>query len=190
MLTRIVFLGVMGERFGKGWNLAVSSPSEALNLIDVNIGGGVKKWIRENLETYSHYRVICKYENGIEEDIDEKEYFLERKLVEIRFEPILAGAGAVGRIVVGAVLMIASPVLGPWAFQVGLSMVIGGVIEALTPRPHMDKVDQSERKDKTSYYFNGPVNTTQQGVPVPLIYGRNVLVGSHVVSAKFVVEDK
>ena len=66
-----------------------------------------------------------------------------------------------------------------------LIVMMGGITELLSPRPK--KTDQSARQDGTSYFFDGPVNTTQQGVPVPLIYGR-VLVGSQAISAKVTVD--
>ncbi|MNL81044.1 Bacteriophage lambda tail assembly protein I [compost metagenome] len=40
-----------------------------------------------------------------------------------------------------------------------------------------------------SYNFNGPVNTTAQGNPVPLLYGR-MIVGSSVISAGIYAEDQ
>lgn len=56
----------------------------------------------------------------------------------------------------------------------------------LTPKTSNNQ-QTSERKDKTSYYFDGPANTTMQGVPVQLIYGR-ALVGSHGISAALTID--
>lgn len=42
--------------------------------------------------------------------------------------------------------------------------------------------------NRSSYIFNGPVNLTAQGNPVPLCYGR-MIIGSVVVSAGLSVED-
>jgi len=67
----------------------------------------------------------------------------------------------------------------------GASMLISGIAAMLAPKPQ--KQEQTERKDKTSYFFDGPTNTTVQGVPVQLIYGR-CLVGSHAISAKVSVD--
>ena len=63
----------------------------------------------------------------------------------------------------------------------GASLIMGGVIELLTPQ---QKVTSSgDSADNTpSYNFNGPVNTTAQGHPVPLAYGE-VMTGSAVISA-------
>ena len=40
-----------------------------------------------------------------------------------------------------------------------------------------------------SYNFNGPVNTTAQGNPVPLLYGE-MFVGSATISAGIYSEDQ
>jgi predicted phage tail protein len=97
------------------------------------------------------------------------------------------GASAGLRFVVGAVIAVVGAYFGQtWAVNIGVGLMVGSVIEMLTPKPKMP--DTSERKDKTSYYFDGPVNTTAQGVPVPLIYGHNVRVGSHAISAQVTVD--
>lgn len=41
---------------------------------------------------------------------------------------------------------------------------------------------------KNSSYFDGPQNTVEQGAPVQLIYGDEILVGSQLVSLKLSVE--
>ena len=193
MLTKVILEGVMGNKFGRTWNLAVSSPSEALRMIDAN-KPGLANWVRQNKAIYDRYRVVCTYETGNKEDIGETDYLMERKVKVIRFVPIPAGAGAVGKIVVGAVLVVAGFVaggpsnpLGSFLINMGASMIIGGIIQALTPMPKRQERDQSSDGRFDSNYFNGPVNTDQQGSPVPIPYGR-VLVGSHAISATLTID--
>jgi predicted phage tail protein len=50
------------------------------------------------------------------------------------------------------------------------------------------KNPQTKPNDTASYLFNGPVNTTEQGNPVPVLYGR-LIVGSQVVSASVCAYD-
>lgn len=178
MLTKIIIEGAMGAKFGRVWNLAVSTPQEALRLIDAN-KPGLLNWIRQNAAIYDRYKVVCTYENDRKEHLDEASFGLLRRAKVIRFVPIPLGAGAAVRIIVGVALIISSFYGGgPWALSAGISMVLGGVIQALTPIPKKKDSGASTQ----SNYFNGPENTIQQGVPVPLIYGR-CLVGSHAISA-------
>jgi predicted phage tail protein len=175
----------MGRRFGKEWDLAVSTPAEALQLIEAN-STGFGAWVRTKQAQYASYRVTVTDKNGKKMTLNDATFGLNRsRPAVIRFTPITKGASAVARMVVGAALMISAIWLGPPAFWAGASMFVGGLIEVLSPTPKVDEGSASD--DGTSYYFNGPVNTSAQGIPVPLIYGR-CLVGSQAVSAHIAIE--
>jgi predicted phage tail protein len=112
--------------------------------------------------------------------------------------PVMAGAGATGRIIAGVLLVavaIAFPLIGATAAQVaagmtisavsanialvGASLIIGGVAQLLTPIP---KIGGAEDDPRESYSFSGVQNVSRQGVPVPIVYGE-MIVGSIVISA-------
>lgn len=196
MLTKVILEGEMGKKFGREWAFDITSPAEALRMVDAN-SPGVFIWIKSNLAKYEAYRVVCKYENGTEEELDKDSYVLQGKPTEIRFVPLIEGAGGKwGRVILGAVLVVVGfaitfftqgfgGAIGSYFIQAGVAMMIGGIIQALTPQPKKEQEMQS--KDLTSHFFDGPVNTTEQGVPVQLIYGE-VLVGSHAISAEVTVD--
>lgn len=193
MLTNVILEGPMGKACGRKWAFEVSSPAEALRMVEAN-KPGVFIWIRKNLEKYASYKVICKYENGREEELDKDSYVMSGNPTEIRFVPLIEGAGAVGRIILGAVLVVVglfttifTAGTSSYLVAMGVSLMLGGVIELLTPQPKMNN-NEEERKNKTSHFFDGPVNTTEQGVPVQLIYGDKVLVGSHAISAQVTID--
>jgi predicted phage tail protein len=112
---------------------------------------------------------------------------------EIQIVPVMAGAGAIGRILLGiALIAVASVVtfgtagglfaagaLNAAVFGLGASLVLGGIAQLLTPTP---KTDEDEGDPKKSFSFSGIQNTTRAGVPVPVVYGE-MLVGGIVVSA-------
>jgi predicted phage tail protein len=110
---------------------------------------------------------------------------------EIKIVPVVAGAGAVGRIIagvllIGAALIIGQPWLGATAYGLivgtGASLVLGGVSQLLSPVPTVPQGPNTEQDPRKSYSFSGVQNTSRQGVPVPVVYGET-LVGSVVVSA-------
>jgi predicted phage tail protein len=68
--------------------------------------------------------------------------------------------------------------LGSMMSSVGMMMVAGQLLQMLSPQP--DTGDAEERAE--NYLFSGAVNTTRQGGPVPLVYGR-ILTGSSTISA-------
>jgi predicted phage tail protein len=114
---------------------------------------------------------------------------------DIKIIPVIAGAGAVGRILAGIAIIafaivtagagIAGLGLGfsaSTAISIGLvgaSLVIGGIAQLLTPSPTTSKDEGDPRK---SFSFSGVQNTSRAGLPVPVVYGE-MLVGSVVVSA-------
>jgi predicted phage tail protein len=72
-------------------------------------------------------------------------------------------------------------------YSVGTSMILGGVAQMIAPTAKAQ--DPSERpENQPSYVFNGAVNTTAQGHPVPVGYGR-LIVGSAVISAGIDVDE-
>jgi len=124
----------------------------------------------------------------------------------ISFVPVVAGAGAAGRIIIGVALIalsfgIASLAAGAalagslsgfalqavaFATQAGLlagiGLALGGVAQLLTPTPKLTQGADSESDPRKSYSFSGVQNTSRAGVPVPVVYGET-LVGSVVISA-------
>jgi predicted phage tail protein len=74
----------------------------------------------------------------------------------------------------------------------GASMVLGGISSLLTTPPAQTQATQPTAMappgNNPSFLFNGVTNNSQQGGPVPLVFGTH-LVGSIVVSAALVAED-
>ena len=102
--------------------------------------------------------------------------------------PVMAGAGAAGRIIAGVALIALALFVPLVAFGValnsvvlgiGASLAIGGIAELLTPIPKIGGAEDDPRK---SYSFSGVQNVSRQNVPVPIVYGE-MIVGSIVISA-------
>lgn len=70
----------------------------------------------------------------------------------------------------------------------GASLVLGGVIQLLSPQPSGIASKQST-DNRASYAFVGVTNTAAQGYPVPLLYGRR-RIGGAIISAGIYVEDQ
>jgi predicted phage tail protein len=112
----------------------------------------------------------------------------------IKFVPVIAGAGKVGSIIAG-VALIALAIINPFGAAaiygasiasivggIGVSLVLGGVAQLLTPTPTMPTGSDSNSDPRRSYGFSGIQNTSRQNTPVPICYGE-IIVGSIVVSA-------
>jgi hypothetical protein len=72
--------------------------------------------------------------------------------------------------------------LGNALIMSGIAMFLGGVFQLLFP-PSSAKAQEAEKSgSRPNYLFSGIVNTTRQGGPVPVRYGR-MIVGSQLISA-------
>jgi predicted phage tail protein len=188
MLRKIKLYGKLAKFIGhRVLEADVASAAEAVRFLVANWPGA------RSAHGDQHYRVsIGTY------DIDLEELHHPAGAAPISFVPVVAGAGAAGRIIVGVLLVavaIAFPLIGVGAAAIaagttvgavsasialtGLSLIIGGISQLLTPTPTTSKDEGDPRK---SFSFSGIQNTNRAGVPVPVVYGET-LVGSVVISA-------
>jgi len=187
MLTKVYLEGPMGKKFGREWELAANTPSEALRIINANVGN-LFTWIKQNLKIYERYRVVVKKSGCKHEALDSDTFGTTHNIESIRFIPLIAGAGGIIKAVIGVALIVYGTMTGnALALKMGWSMVISGVIEALIT-PNTGKKRDGSGSTTNSHFFNGAVNTQEQGRAVPPIYGR-VLVGSQAISAKLSIDD-
>ena len=185
MLRKIKLYGKLAKFIGhRVLKADVATAAEAVRFLVAN-------WPEvERHMADQHYRVsIGTY------DIDLEELHHPAGAAPISFVPVVAGAGAVGRILAGIAIIafaivtagagIAGLGLGfsaSTAISIGLvgaSLIIGGIAQLLTPTPSTSTDEGDPRK---SFSFSGIQNTNRAGVPVPVIYGET-LTGSVVISA-------
>jgi predicted phage tail protein len=192
-MKTIILLGELGKRYGRKHMLDVKSPAEAVRALCANFKD-FAAFVSASADRNVGYRVLNKREEVGEDELHNP------ASQRITIAPVVAGAGGtVGKILLGAALIAASflvpglaavtlfgsTTLATVAFSVGVSLALGGIAQMLAPQP---KFDGPQEEQQPSYVFNGAVNTSAQGQPVPVGYGRMV-VGSAVISAGISVED-
>ena len=178
-MTRILLSGSLAQKFGRKFDrlLETGTAREAFSALQHTVEG-FEEFIRDSARRGLRFAIFRNREN-INED-----GFTLSGTTEIRIVPVIAGSknGGLLQTVVGVALMVSSIWLGPVAFSMGLAMTLGGVAQMLTPTPKApDQQEQASSENKPSYLFNGAFNSTQQGLPVPVVYGK-MLVGSSIVS--------
>ena len=103
---------------------------------------------------------------------------------DIKIIPIIHGEGfwksvlGLGVTIIGGAI----PVVGPWIQRVGVSLMIDGITDMLTPDPKPNNVQRQEDPQDPSFVFTGLLNNSKQGVPINIVYGET-LIGSTVVSS-------
>lgn len=65
-------------------------------------------------------------------------------------------------------------VMASAGMMLATNLALGGISQLLAPGPETDK------KQNEGYLFNGPVNTMQQGMPIPVCYGELRIGGAPV----------
>ncbi|EHZ3106994.1 tail assembly protein [Escherichia coli] len=135
-------------------------------------------------------------ESWLERNVKECQYPVTGDV--IRIVPVIIGSKKAGLLqtILGAVLVAVGAVLNftPWAaaspflYKFGAAMMIGGVVQMLSPQPAGLASKQSS-DNRASYAFGGVTNTAAQGYPVPLLYGRRQ-IGGAIISAGIYVEDQ
>lgn len=180
VLREVRLYGSLGRQFGRLFRLAVATPAEAAQALCAVVPGFRNAFIGRDGRAQYHVFVGRR---AARRDLAAEQ--CEEPLGQaepIRFVPVVAGAKRAGlrEIVIGGVLLWAS--FGDFGFtgvlaNIGFGLVIGGVIQMLSPQ----RVKQPITENVASYAFDGPVQTTEQGGPVPVAMGR-VICGSTVVS--------
>lgn len=180
----------MARNFGRHWHLKVKSVKQALELIEAN-RPGFKRWMKNNAKAYDSFHIQITDKNDRKHSMDEAEFKMlseSDNIKKIRITPIPRGAGgkAFGwfEAVVGVIILIVSIWFPPLA-PLGMALLMAGVQQILSPQA---KQPENRRADADSFYFDGPQNTNNQGNPVQLNYGREILVGSQIISSSITID--
>ena len=185
--------GALREQLGQGrFEFVADTPVQALKALLVNFPG-LDKWLIDSEQRGVGYRVTVGKQNVCSDDMSELlSPWSEQEIFSIT--PVLTGAGGggVGQIIAGVALVALTlipgglPIAGTLATSIGLfggALILGGVSQMISPTPKPPGLtEQNEATRLESNSFSGIVNTTRQGVPVPIAYGR-VFVGGAVISA-------
>ncbi len=211
MLKKVKLYGELAERYGKDWSLDINSPKEAVRALMANnpgfahfVGNSQNRGIGYKISvggTYLDDPVNEIYNPSGRQEIKIIPVILGAKdsdgwkkiiigalliwggghlLKAATAAEAAAAANAAGVLTAdtaaaGAATAEVMSLAGTAAVRVGESLVYGGVGMLLTPTP-------KDVEETNNYAFNGAVNTTRQGVPVPICYGQ-LLVGSSVISS-------
>ena len=195
-LKTIKLSGSLGRRFGVFHKLAVDSYPEAIRALSSQVEG-FKDYMQSEVGSRMRYAVFVDGKNVGQHD--EKAWQCAK---EVRIIPIPTGSksGGLFQVVLGAVIMATAfftggaslAAMGAFAssaFMMGGAMVLGGVMQMISPQQGGAKLSSQSAENKPSYAFGGAVNTTAAGYPIPLPYGQRT-VGGAIWSAGSYAEDK
>lgn len=188
--------GPLGKLYGKNHKFAVKDPLEAIRALKANFND-FEKYMNTSKMRGLTYAIFSGKRNL---KVDELE--MDKGRGDIYIIPVIIGSkrGGLFQTILGAVLITAATIAtggfagfaagGAWGIVggIGASMAIGGAIQMLSPQQSGLAMRQSP-DNKPSYAFGGPVNSTAQGNPVGVLYGKR-RIGGAVISAGIYAEDQ
>ena len=205
--------GALRKRLGQcRFEFDVTTPAQAIKALCVNFPG-LEKWLIDSEKDGVAYRVTVGKERATDDNValllmpfSEKEVF--------SIAPVVAGAGRGGLMIGLGIALVATAIvtggtslaftaggfglatgvkattalsLAAAAGNIGVALTLGGVATALSPQPEPASIEESVQLE--SFSISNVVNTSRQGLPVPIAYGR-VFVGSAVISSNLDVEQR
>ena len=190
--------GALRKRLGQcRFEFDVATPAQAIKALCVNFPG-LDKWLIDSEQDGVGYRVAISKEKVTEGNVNPLFMpFSDREVFSIT--PVVAGAGRSAGSILAGIGLIALAVVNPFGAAaigtlgitapiavsaavgtIGASLLLGGIAQAISPQPEPPSIEESARLE--SFTISNVVNTSRQGLPVPIAYGR-VFVGSAVLSS-------
>lgn len=183
MRVKIIPHGALREKWPNGIELEAETPLEAMNGYVAQAGlpsaPGGGRWTVQLVGYDTPEALACPLTDA-----------------ELHVVPAFMGGGGGGgwvKIAIGVVLIAAAVVtqqyylLGAYSaltagalMGAGISLVLGGILEFLSPAPKLDTASTQSASDEASRYLGGAKNTVKSGTRRPLAFGRMKLYGHYL----------
>jgi predicted phage tail protein len=199
-MKRSIYLhGQLGEKYGKVFQLDVTSAGETIRALSANF----PDFRKDVIEGAWHFVRGEDIDTGFSLDAEQVASFRLGK-GDLHIVPYIAGSkrGGLLKVVLGVALFglgiwmgFATPIFAGAAASggalggitygnlamLGASLALAGVSQLMAP-------EAKSESDEGSFAFSGPGSAYEQGSPVPLVYGFGVITGSVLVSGGIDVE--
>lgn len=196
MLKTMRLKGIMAKKFGAVHRFHVADLLELIRAMCSQVPG-FKKYVSN-----AHLNGVRFAFFSGKENIGLQEFDMCSAAAEFEMEPVIEGSkrGGLLQVVIGAVALVAAyftagasiAAFGLTAAGVstaltglGISMLLGGVVQMLTPQPKYNVGASSSTDNKPNYAFGAPVNTVAMGYPVPVLYGQREIGGAIISAGSF-----
>lgn len=178
-MTQVILHGILAKEFRKSFSLAIKRPKEVFDAISCS-HDNFRNRIVELSNQGIHFALLVdgKKMTTIEDAS------ISSGAQKIDIVPVVCGAGfGFVPFVIGAVVKAATFVAGNAflsSLVVGVAMM--GIQMMLAPKPEMQRPESVVNSAKQSFIFSSKANVAEQGIPVPVGYGR-LRVGSAIVQS-------
>jgi predicted phage tail protein len=194
-MTDIIVHGILAKEFRSHFKFAIRKPQEIFDAISC-ICPQFRNRLVELANQGIHYSLLIDGKK-VESEADLR---ISKEGQTIDLIPTICGAGSNGGIIALLVIGIATFGVGLAATgattgilgalsgaaatitNVGVALIGMGVQAALAPKPNMQRPSSDVSAAKQSFNFSSKANVAEQGIPVPVGYGR-LRIGSVVIQS-------
>lgn len=191
--------GILAKEFKKTFCLEIKRPKEVFDAISCSYSN-----FRNRIVELAHQGIHFVLLVDGKKITTMEELSIASDNQQIDIVPLVCGAGRAGMIIAvialgvltagagfvigaaagtaGALFGSATAFIGQSLVSIGVGIAMMGIQMALAPKPNMDRPSADVNSAKQSFLFSSKANTAEQGIPVPVGYGR-LRVGSAVVQS-------
>jgi predicted phage tail protein len=181
-MTQVILHGILAKEFRKNFSLAIKRPKEVFDAISC-AHSNFRNRIAELANQGIHFALLVDGKKITEL----QELNIQKESQEIHLVPLIIGAG--GTVIAGAIFGAGAVAAGGVAAFTATAInavIIGvatmGIQMMLAPKPEMQRPESVVNSAKQSFLFSSKANVAEQGIPVPVGYGR-LRVGSAVIQS-------
>jgi predicted phage tail protein len=183
MLRNVKLYGHLEEEFGRDHQFDVSSPAETIRALAANY----PKFLQKLKKGYYVFVKGETLESG--RDLPVEELKMNFGKDDFHLCPVIEGSKSGWlNVILGVILIIVGVIVSAYSggagtplIQLGIGLMISGIVQLLTPVPGPPP-ERNNPDERPSFVFTGPVNTSEQGGPIPICYGE-FIIGSTIISA-------
>jgi predicted phage tail protein len=200
-MTQVILHGILAKEFRKTFSLAMKRPKEVFDAISC-AHGNFRNRLVELANQGIHFTLLIDGKKIT--TIEELSIVSDNQKIDI--VPLVCGAGrtgaaiaiiALGVLTAGAGLAASAGMIGVMGaggaatlggiaastlVSVGIGIAMMGLQMMLAPKPKMERPSADVNSAKQSFIFSSKANVVEQGIPVPVGYGR-LRVGSAVIQS-------
>lgn len=164
--------------------IKVKSVKEMICALEANFPGFRKMFKKAGQYRITNGNDLYRGKGIVEEEIE----MLQGKSAW-HIMPVACGCGDFVQVIVGVALIIVGAYTGnPALIKLGIGLTLMGVSQLLAPSPQSNANDNEKPDERPSYLFDGPRNTVEPGLTIPVVYGES-FIGSITVSGGVRVMD-
>jgi predicted phage tail protein len=188
-MQKVTLMGGL-EQFGKEWHIKCGTIQDILKLIDCQTPG-FRKYLIECDEAGLDIEIV----RGSDILVDPRELLMNISDEDIFITIVPAGSKSKFlTIALSVVLFFIAPhasvgLMQNLVYGLAVNLAISGITQLMAPDPAADIPAGEDPNENIDKMFNGPVNVSKNGTPVPLLYGE-LVVGGAAISAEFFQLDK